>query len=86
MARLQNNTTTAHASSTTSINKEISTGKDAKEDFSEFDLDVDAENVCTGAILADEVSGVFFFLFYLLFYFGSASWYSIPRFTESVFC
>lgn len=51
IARLQNNA----VGHNTNINYSTAT-KDSKEDYSEYDLEVGEENVCTGAILADEVS------------------------------
>ena len=65
IARLQNNSTTDVCSNTFSSNDD-SVGTDGKPDFSEFDLEVGEENVCTGAILADEVSGIF--IFFILFH------------------
>ena len=67
IARLQNNTT--YAPSDTFSSNDDSVDTDAKQDFSEFDLEVGEENVCTGAILADEVIGIFisFILFRLCY-------------------
>jgi len=49
IARLLNNPT--HTSSGSSGGS----GSGVSSEYSEFDLDVDRDNVCTGAILADEV-------------------------------
>lgn len=65
IARLQNNSTTDARSNNFSSNDD-SLGTDAKKDFSEFDLEVGEENMCTGAILADEVRGIF--IFFILFH------------------